>query len=51
MHPRGGLTIRDAMEIAGRLEAAGMIDFLDLGLGTFHNLFLVEGSTLIFSKL
>ena len=44
MHPRGGLTIHDAMEIAGRLEAAGLIDFLDLSLGTFHNLFLVEGS-------
>ena len=44
MHPRGGLTIHDAMEIAVRLEAAGGIDFLDLSLGTFHNLFLVEGS-------
>ena len=44
MHPRGGLTIEDAKEIAGRLEATGLIDFLDLSLGTFHNLFLVEGS-------
>jgi mycofactocin system FadH/OYE family oxidoreductase 2 len=44
MHPRGGLTLEDAKRIAVRLEAAGQIDFLDLSLGTFHNLYLVEGS-------
>lgn len=44
MHPRGGLTLEDAKRIAARLEASGRIDFLDLSLGTFHNLYLVEGS-------
>ncbi len=44
MHPRGGLTLDDAKEIAKRIEAAGKIDFMDLSLGTFYNLFLVEGS-------
>jgi mycofactocin system FadH/OYE family oxidoreductase 2 len=44
MHPRGGLTLEDAKQIAIRLEATGQIDFLDLSLGTFHNLYLVEGS-------
>ena len=44
MHPRGGLTLEDAKEIAVRLEATGKLDFMDLSLGTFHNLYLVEGS-------
>ncbi|MEW6663842.1 MAG: mycofactocin system FadH/OYE family oxidoreductase 2 [Thermodesulfobacteriota bacterium] len=44
MHPRGGLTLHDARDIAIRLEATGKLDFMDLSLGTFHNLFLVEGS-------
>jgi len=44
MHPQGGLTLEDAKKIAIALEATGQIDFLDLSLGTFHNLFLVEGS-------
>ena len=44
MHPRGGLTLEDAKQIAARLEATGQVDFLDLSLGTFYNLFLVEGS-------
>ncbi len=44
MHPRGGLTLEDAKEIAVYLEKSGMLDFLDLSLGTFYNLFLVEGS-------
>ena len=44
MHPQGGLTLEDAKQIAARLEAAGTIDFLDLSLGTFYSLFLVEGS-------
>ncbi len=44
MHPRGGLTHEDAKQVAMRLEASGQIDFIDISLGTFHNLFLVEGS-------
>lgn len=44
MHPRGGLTLEDAKQIAVRLESAGHLDFMDLSLGTFFNLFLVEGS-------
>jgi mycofactocin system FadH/OYE family oxidoreductase 2 len=44
MHPRGGLTLDDAKIIAAHLEAMGQIDFMDLSLGTFYNLFLVEGS-------
>ncbi|HEX9909353.1 MAG TPA: NAD(P)/FAD-dependent oxidoreductase, partial [Desulfatiglandales bacterium] len=44
MHPQGGLTLEDAKNIAVRLEETGQIDFMDLSLGTFHNLFLVEGS-------
>ena len=44
MHPAGGLTINDTPKIAAELEASGLIDFLDLSIGTFHNLYLVEGS-------
>ncbi len=44
MHPRGGLTLKDAKNIAERLGATKMLHFMDLSLGTFHNLFLVEGS-------
>jgi mycofactocin system FadH/OYE family oxidoreductase 2 len=44
MHPKGGLTLEDAKKIAIRLEDTGQVDFVDLSLGTFHNLFLVEGS-------
>ncbi|UCF93989.1 MAG: FAD-dependent oxidoreductase, partial [Desulfobacterales bacterium] len=44
MHPRGGLTLEDAKQIAVRLESTGQVDFMDLSLGTFFNLFLVEGS-------
>jgi mycofactocin system FadH/OYE family oxidoreductase 2 len=44
MHPRGGLTLDDTKKIAACLEAAGQLDFMDLSLGTFHNLYLVEGS-------
>ena len=44
MHPKGGLTLEDTKKIAARLEAAGQLDFVDLSLGTFHNLYLVEGS-------
>ncbi len=44
MHPKGGLTLEDTKRIAARLEATGQIDFMDLSLGTFYNLFLVAGS-------
>ena len=44
MHPGGGLTLEDAKDIAVRLEQTGQLDFMDLSLGTFHHLFLVEGS-------
>ncbi len=39
MHPRGGLTHEDAKQVAIRLEATGQLDFLDLSLGTFYNLY------------
>ncbi len=44
MHPLGGLTLEDSKKIAARLEAARQLDFIDLSLGTFYNLYLVEGS-------
>ena len=44
MHPKGGITHEDAKQIARCLEADGRIDFFDISLGTFYNLFLVEGS-------
>ncbi len=44
MHPRGGITLEDAKRIAVRVEATGQLDFMNLSLGTFYNLFLVEGS-------
>ena len=44
MHPRGGITLEDAKKIAARVEATGQLDFMDLSIGTFYNLFLVEGS-------
>lgn len=44
MHPRGGLTHEDAKKIAVRLEKSGDLDFMDLSIGTFYNLYLVEGS-------
>ncbi|MCF8095475.1 MAG: mycofactocin system FadH/OYE family oxidoreductase 2 [Desulfobacteraceae bacterium] len=44
MHPKGGLTLEAVKEIAVRLEQTGQIDFFDISLGTFHHLFLVEGS-------
>lgn len=44
MHPKGGITLELAKRIAVRLEATGQLDFFDLSLGTFHNLYLVEGS-------
>ena len=44
MHPRGGLTLADAKTIAARLQETGHLDFMDLSLGTFYNLYLVEGT-------
>ncbi len=41
---QGGLTLADNQEIARRLEATGMIDFIDLSVATFYNLYLVGGS-------
>jgi mycofactocin system FadH/OYE family oxidoreductase 2 len=40
----GGYTIEDAKVIAARLEATGQIDFIDLTLATFYNLYLVGAS-------
>lgn len=44
MHPHGGITHENARQIARELDQTGQIDFFDISLGTFHNLFLVEGS-------
>jgi mycofactocin system FadH/OYE family oxidoreductase 2 len=44
MHPAGGITHEDAKQIAKALEADGQLDFFDISLGTFYNLYLVEGS-------
>jgi mycofactocin system FadH/OYE family oxidoreductase 2 len=40
----GGLTLNDTKEIAQRFEATGKLDFIDLSLATFYNLYLVGGS-------
>jgi mycofactocin system FadH/OYE family oxidoreductase 2 len=40
----GGITLDDAKEIAGKLEATGCLDFMDLSLSTFYNLYLVGGT-------
>jgi mycofactocin system FadH/OYE family oxidoreductase 2 len=40
----GGLTLEDAKEIAKRFEFSGYIDFVDLTLATFYNLYLVGGT-------
>jgi mycofactocin system FadH/OYE family oxidoreductase 2 len=42
---QGGLTLDDTKEIARALEARGRLDFIDLTLGTFYNLYLV-GATM-----
>ena len=44
MHPRGGLTHEDARKIAAVFDKSGDLDFMDLSIGTFYNLYLVEGS-------
>ena len=40
----GGITLDDAKKIAAALETTGTIDFVDLSLSTFYNLYLVGGS-------
>jgi mycofactocin system FadH/OYE family oxidoreductase 2 len=40
----GGLTLADVQEIGALFEASGLIDFMDLSIATFYNLYLVEGS-------
>jgi mycofactocin system FadH/OYE family oxidoreductase 2 len=44
MTPWGGITLNDAKMIARVLEETSSIDFVDLTLSTFHNLYLVGGS-------
>jgi len=40
----GGLTLDDAKDIARRIEATGHLDFINLTLSTFYNLYLVGGT-------
>lgn len=40
----GGLDLAQVQEICGLFEASGLIDFVDLSIATFYNLYLVEGS-------
>ncbi len=40
---QGGLTLDDVKEIARSLEASGNLDFMDLSVATFYNLYLVGG--------
>ncbi len=40
----GGITLEDAKMIAKALVATGTIDFMDLTLSTFYNLYLVGGT-------
>jgi len=44
MIPWGGLNLADVQDLCVRFEATGLIDFMDLSIGTFYNLYLVEGS-------
>ncbi len=39
----GGLTLEDAKQIAQRLQATGHLDYFNLTLATFYNLYLVGG--------
>ena len=41
---QGGLTLEDTKEMARRFEASKKIDFIDLSLATFYNLYLVGAS-------
>ena len=40
----GGLDLAQVQEIGARFESSGLIDFMDLSIATFYNLYLVEGS-------
>jgi mycofactocin system FadH/OYE family oxidoreductase 2 len=40
----GGITLNDAKQIAKVLESTGTIDFMNLSLSTFYNLYLVGGT-------
>lgn len=40
----GGITLGDTKEIAARLEQTGKIDYINISIGCFYNLYLVEGS-------
>ncbi len=40
----GGLDLTQVQEIGALFEASGLIDFMDLSIATFYNLYLVEGS-------
>jgi mycofactocin system FadH/OYE family oxidoreductase 2 len=40
----GGLDLGQVQEICALFEASGLIDFMDLSIATFYNLYLVEGS-------
>ena len=40
----GGLDLAQVQEICALFEASGLIDFMDLSIATFYNLYLVEGS-------
>jgi mycofactocin system FadH/OYE family oxidoreductase 2 len=40
----GGLDLAQVQEICGKFEESGLIDFMDLSIATFYNLYLVEGS-------
>ena len=39
----GGLNLEDAKQIAQRLQATGQLDYFNLTLATFYNLYLVGG--------
>ncbi|MHB1399201.1 MAG: mycofactocin system FadH/OYE family oxidoreductase 2 [Trichloromonadaceae bacterium] len=40
----GGLDLAQVQEIGAIFEQSGLIDFMDLSIATFYNLYLVEGS-------
>jgi len=40
----GGLDLAQVQEIGSLFEASGLIDFMDLSIATFYNLYMVEGS-------
>jgi len=39
----GGLTLEDSKQIARRLEETGLVDYFNLTLATFYNLYMVGG--------